>query len=91
MVELSLSWIISIYYEIKVFFFFFSLLMIHASVVTDGLNLFSTNDLTQAALPQRSGGLYKTTLRLITVPKKNNKTFVPNKNKPNQKSKKCSQ
>ena len=61
--------------------FFFLSLVIHASVVTEGLNLFSSHEPSQAALPQRSGGLYKTTLRLITVPKKTNKSFVLNKNK----------
>lgn len=70
--------------KLRFSFFFFLSLVIHASVVTDGLNLFSSHDPTQAALPQSRGGHFKTTLRLITVPKKNNKTFVGKKNKPSK-------
>ena len=35
-------------------------------------------------LPQRSGGKFKTTLRLITVPKKTHNAFVDTRNKPSK-------
>ncbi len=70
--------------KLRFSFFFFLSLLIHASVVTDGLNLFSSHDPAQAALPQSRGGHFKTTLRLISVPKKTNKSFVGNKNKPSK-------
>jgi TonB family protein len=63
-----------------VIFFFFSVI-IHASIMSDGLNFFSNNDTRKTTLPLKDGGQHKTTLRLITVQKTKFHSLASKKNK----------